>query len=844
MSISPVSATHLRPTKFHRRNRWALSPVRLRVFTNIYPHILETDRPWEQSLEKFMANQNTKNRLSRRDFIKIGSTAAAVGAAALAAQKAKSSPKIDPISAQEGQSEAVIKTTCALCSSGCGLDVRVVDGRAVKVEGNPLHPVNQGICCLRGQASLEVLYSPERLERPRRQTGERGSGEWEEISWDQALEMVAEKLADMRKSGQAHQLALVHGELRGQMRGLVSRFMQSYGSPNLISRASLGEQAVRQAMFLSQGINGLPVYDLNNANYAITFGGNLLETSRNVIAALGSVAFMRRGRPQRGKLVAVHPRLALTGMKADEWIPIRPGTYAALALGIANIIINSQLYDQEFIDNFTFGFDDFEDQEGNPHQGFKGLVLEQYDLERVAMITGVPAEVIARLAGEFATNRPAVAIMPTEAGELSSGNALYTAMAIHALNALVGSIDTQGGVLVQRFPELSAWPGFDADNHSKKGLAQPRIDQAGSDIFPLALSAYQKLAGNILAEKPYPLEALFTLNANTVYDLPNSFAEALLKVPFVVSFASTMDESAAHADLILPSSTFLEVWGDDYLEGLGFAGVSLRQPVVETVHDTRNPGEIFLDLAARLGGPPSKALPFDDFKTVIEYRMEALDLDWEKFEANGNWSEMVYFNAEPGSTAWSQVVGCDRLNAPQDGRFDFFSRELFSLLASPEDQDCLPHFELPAPMTESGADPNQFPLLLVSQQLITRTENWQGVIPSLQECVGLQSFMKWDSWVEINPHTAEELDIHNGDRVWVESPQGKLQAIVRLYEGLWPNAVYLPPGMGHRTLVKWGRAASDNWEVGVNPNRLVEFGDEAISGQAIFSPTRVRIYKS
>lgn len=787
-----------------------------------------------------------KTRLSRREFIKIGGTAAAAGAATLAAARGQTDQlsNMKSAAAQSDPTETIVKTTCALCPSGCGLDVRVVAGRAVKIEGNPLHPANQGVCCLRGQASLEVLYSPERLEHPRRQRGERGSGDWEEISWDEALDLVAEKLADMRSAGQAHQLALVHGELRGQMRGLVSQFMRAYGSPNLVSRESLGEQTVRQAMFLSQGINGLPVYDLNNASYAITFGGNLLESSRNVIANLGSVAFMRRGRPQRGKLVAVHPRLSLTGMKADEWIPIRPGTYAALALGMANIIINSNLYDQEFVDNFTFGFDDFEDTEGNPHQGFKSLVLEQYDLERAAMITGVPAEIIARLAGEFATNRPAVAIMPTEAGELSSGNALYTAMAIHALNALVGSIDTQGGVLVQRFPDLGAWPSFNADSKSKQGLSKPRIDDAGSETYPLALSVYQNLADNILTEKPYALEALFLLNANPVYDLPASFAQALLKVPFVVSFASTLDESAAHADLILPASTFLEIWGDDYIEGLGFAGVSLRQPVVEPVHDTRNPGDVFIDLASRLGGPLSKALPFDDYKSLVKERLKPLKLDWEKFEANGNWSEMVYFNAAPGSTAWFQVVGRDRLNAPQDGRFDFFSRELYALFASPVDKDCLPHFELPEPLSDDADSATEYPLLLVSQRLITNTDNWHGIIPSLMECVGLQSYMKWNSWLEINPQTADELGIGNGDQVWVESAQGKVQTTVRLYEGLWPNAVYLPPGMGHRTLIKWGRGSDDNWQVGVNTNRLAKFTSEPISGQAVFSPARVRIYKA
>jgi len=790
------------------------------------------------------SNPDSPLKLSRRDFIKAGGAAAAIGAITLAAQKAGRQSGLVSQSVAAKLPETILKTTCALCPSGCGLDVRVVAGRAVKVEGNPLHPVNQGVCCLRGQASLEMLYSPERLPHPRRQLGQRGSGDWEEISWEEALDLVAGRLAELRHKGQTHTLAMVHGELRGQMRALAARFMHAFGSPNLVSSASLGEQAVRQAMFLSQGINGLPVYDLNNCNYAITFGGNLLESSRNVIAALGGAAFMRRGRPQRGKLVAVHPRLSLTGMKADEWIPIRPGTYAALALGMANVIINSQLYDADFVRDFTFGFEDFEDEAGKPHQGFKNLVLENYDLERVARITGVATDVIARLAGEFATNRPAVAILPSESGELTSGNALYTALAVHALNALVGSIDVQGGVLVQRFPQLTPWPQFELDEPALNGLSQPRLDGAGTSAYPLALSALQNLPGNIRASKPYPLDTVFLLEANPVYEMPVDFARALLDVPFVVSFAATLDESAAHADLILPSSTFLEIWGDDYIEGVGYAGVSLRQPVVEAVHDTRNSGDVLLGLAARLGGSVAKALPYPDYKALVESRLEALELDWETFQANGNWSEMVYFNAAPGSPAWSQVVGRDRLNAPQDGRFDFFSRELFALLASPQDHACLPHFELPSRMENDQTQDVDYPLQLVSQRLITHSQNWHGILPTLQESLGLQGHMKWESWVEINPATAAQLEIENGERVWVESPRGRVAAIARLYEGIWPNAIYLPPGMGHHTRVQWGRGAAENWQVGANPNQLATYTSEALSGQAVFTPVRVRIYKA
>ncbi len=785
--------------------------------------------------------------ITRRDFLKIGAAASVVGATALTVEKLTNPAQTSQQAiASTPLAEEIVKTTCALCPSGCGLEVRVVNGKAVKLEGDPLHPLNQGVCCLRGQSSLEILYSPERIQKPRRQKGQRGSGEWEEISWEEALTTLADQLKKLRSAGQAHTLAIVHGETRGQMRGMLQQFMKAFGSPNLISCASLAEQVVRQASFLTQGINGLPVYDVNNANYVMAFGGNLLESSRNVIGYLGSVAFMRRGRPQRGKLVSVHPRLSLTGLKSDEWIPIRPGSYAALALGMANVMINSDLYDKDFVRDFTFGFEDFEDEEGNQHKGFKSLILEKYTLERTSLITGIATETIARLAGEFATNRPAVAVMPNEYGELNSGNSLYTAMAIHSLNALVGSIDCAGGVLVQRFPTAKTWPEFEIEPGLAESNIKPRIDGAGSQRFPLAISAYQEIPHAILAEYPYALNALFLINANPVYDFPGDgkMAQALMKTPLVVSFSSVMDESTLHSDLVLPASTFLEVWGDDFIEGTGYAGVSLRRPVVQPVHDTRNPADVIIDLAHRIGGACAQALPWNNFQELIKDRLSAIDMDWEKFVANGNWSELVYFNAQPGSPAWTQVVGRDRLNAPQDGRFDFFSRELFMLLQNPADQDCLPHFELPPGLADDTQGFEEYPFLMVTQPLITHTQNWHGIIPTLQECYGLQTYMRWDSWVEMNPKAAEGMGLHQGDWVWVESEKGRAQLPVRLYEGIWPNVVFIPPGQGRLTQVRWGRNTPSQMTVGVNPGQLMSFSSEALSGQAVFNPTRVKIYKA
>ena len=204
-----------------------------------------------------------------------------------------------------------------------------------------------------------------------------------------------------------------------------------------------------------------------------------------------------------------------------------------------------------------------------------------------------------------------------------------------------------------------------------------------------------------------------------------------------------------------------------------------------------------------------------------------------------------YFNAEPGSPAWGEVLGRDRLNAPKDGRFDLFSRELFSLdrVRKAGDEFCMPHFELPTNLRSSQAKSLQFPYMLITQTPISQTPAWQGIIPTLQECYGLQGNVRWSSWLEINPSSAEALELKDGDMVWVESEHGRVQAPVRLYPGIWPNAVFMPYGQGHLTRTRWGRNSPDRFVVGANPNQLLQSSSERLSGQAVTYPVQVRIYK-
>ncbi len=526
--------------------------------------------------------------------------------------------------APETQDEKFVTTVCAMCPSGCGLRVRVVNGNAVKVEGNPLHPLNQGVCCPKGQSSLEALYSPERLAQPMRRKASKDVAandlsQWEPISWDDALKIVSDKLRTLRDQGQAHTVAVLHGELRGQMRPLWSRFLAAYGSPNMLSTDSLDGEAARLAMFFSQGINGYPLYDIDNARYVMCFGGSLLESSRHLQKYLSGYGFMHRGASNRAKLIVADSRLNVTAAKCDEWIPIRPGTTGALALGMAHVLIKSGLIDKSFVDQWTFGYEDFKDDQGRTHWGFKNFVLEEYSIDRVADMTGVPSGTIAKLAGEFGSNHPALAIMPTGRGDLAGGNGLYSALAIHALNALVGSIDAPGGVQVQQMPNLAPLPALASDAIAEKSRTKARLDGAGSD-YPVSYSAFQNLADNLVNGKPYAANALFLLNANPVHDAPQGkrFIEVFKRTPLVVSFSPVLDESAAYSDLILPSLTFFEMWGDDILEATGYPGIGLRQPVVKPLHDGRNPGDVVFRLAKQIGGKVSEALPWDDFLALVK----------------------------------------------------------------------------------------------------------------------------------------------------------------------------------------------------------------------------------
>ena len=788
-------------------------------------------------------------KFSRRDFLKlVGAGTAAAGLAELRRRTPIFSALVPTNQPQLPLGERTVTSICRLCAGGCGITARVIDGRVVKLDGNPLHPNNQGRLCPKGQAGLQVLYDPDRIKHPMRRVGQRGSGHWEQVSWDEALSEVAGKLWGIRKAGHPERLVFLHDGKRGLTGDLIARFCRAFGTPNDVPHRRYSADGPPLAHYLTQGWNDHAAYDWENTNYLVCFGGAFLEAWQPLVRQLRAYSRMRRGRPgQRAKIVQIESRASVTATKADEWLPIRPGTEGALALGMAHIIVRDELYDEVFVAEHTFGFEDWTDEAGQAHIGFRTLVMgDDYAPERVAEVTGLAAHTIERIAREFAAAPPAVA-----AGDMSGySNSLYSQWAIHALNALGGSIDAPGGVMRQMEPPLTPWPEPASDEIAAQGLAQPRADGAGTDASPLAESV-----PHALTQAPYPIEVLFVYHNNPVYDDPPGldWKVALEGIPLVVSFSPYLDETSEHADLLLPDCTYLEKWFYEVIEpSLGYPVVGLAQPVIEPLYETRNTGDVLIALAQAVGEPLAAALPWSSFEEALRARIQGLfeagmglpskehlkrkeegqEVEptfadfWDELRARGVWYAPPYDFGQ-----WERVF------ATPSGKFEFYSqilKERLESLGIPfKDEDLLPCYQAP---TFEG-DESEYPFHLRTFKMVTYTERWGANIPWLQEIYGLHVQEKWDSWVELNPETAHELGIHDGDLVQVESTQGNIELRARLWPGTPPEVVSIPLGQGHTAGGRWAEKR------GANPNELIAPLTDPLSGELATQSTRVRVRK-
>ena len=744
--------------------------------------------------EKPEKGSSSSFRVSRRAFIGISAAAAAVLTAIMVIKRPKPGEPPEKEATEGVATEQLIATSCLNCPTRCAINVRVVNGKAVRISGNPNSAYTEGKTCPRSHVGLQVLYNPDRFATTplRRKTGAaKGRGtnfenDFDQISWDEAIGTIAEKL----NSISPEKLLVLQGLNTTSNEDLIRQFAGTYGTNNLFHEERLETDADRKGKRMADGGDNsgyeLQSQDGTSTKYILAFGAGIVESERPLARNLHLWGELRRGMPNRNRVVVVDPRYSVTAAKADEWIPINPGTEGALAMAIANVIISEGLVDKDFVnDTYTSGFANYE----------KVARSARFSPENVAKITGWDAGVIRRIAMEFAQSKPAVAWSGEAATSWPYGS--YTSHAIYCLNALVGSIDVKGGIVYQEYPDYSPLPLL---------AAEPGID-------------FRKLDDLIQSKS---IQAAVGFNSNLIMSVPESkkWEEALKSLPYYVHIGPARNEMAAYADIILPSCTYLEEWGyESALPGSGYAEARIKQPVLSApLYESRAIARIMFDLAEEMGSPVAD--PFtaisnnaDGFaEEFAKYRTGTFK-SWDDFKADGVWEG-------PGYKYEKWKLASMFINTPSK-KFEFQSAHLEKLL----------NVKLPGEDTER-------PFMLAIYRPVLEIRSGTQNTPWAQEMFLVMHGRGWDNLVEMNREAADEFGIGDGDTVVVESDFGEIQAKARVFEGILPGAVAIATGQGHYASGRWADG------IGVNPNEIISTEYDEESGQPSFFSTRVKIRKA
>jgi anaerobic selenocysteine-containing dehydrogenase len=687
-------------------------------------------------------------------------------------------------------SERLVPTICQQCHGGCGAVVRMVGDRAVKIDGNPVNPVSRGGFCPKGQSALQALYHPDRIKTPLKRTGERGSGEWESITWEEALEIVTQKLNEIREQDGPHTLAFLDGEESdGLMQVLIKRFLKAYGSPNYISKTS---SIMDERMMKSPALNGKEgFYDLSKAEFVLNLGLNFIESSYSPLQTIQAFSKLKE---KEVKSTYVGSRRSVTGIKSNEWINANPGSEGLLAIGIAKVMIEKGLYNIIFVNDRTLNFEEFV------------AVIERFDIHRISQFTGVSEEEIAELARKFSSY-----------GELgvAIGNSGSVAdqMAIHSLNILSGSISRLWWDYDGKAIPFSDIPEISLDNVASASVNRNTV----GGQYNLENDVFGPFPRNIISNNPYPLSALFIYYSNPLLSVPNSdnVKSALEKVPFIVNFSPFMDETAIYSDIILPDHTSLEKWQDapqTLIDGTPVLG--LRQPIIEPRLNTMNTGDVIIQLAQKIGGSIGEAFPWNDFEEFLRFSLGGVFSSNQGGIADGkNYADF---------DEWLTALLINGWWNP-DGRITFEGNTLF-----PDD------ILLRVTRTESRS--KEFPFSLNVYKLMTLTKPRNTAQPTLFDIAAPHVYRKWLAWVEINPETAEELGVKDEDWVWVESELGREKFKAKFYEDTLPNVVNIPLIIGSKGYDPWMKDTEQN-VFKIVPDKL-----DIMDGHFIYD-TGVKIYK-
>lgn len=718
--------------------------------------------------------------ISRRDFLKVGGAAATALAMgqfipAPVAQAARDAGHLN------AQGNGEIATMCEMCVWRCGVLAKVVNGKVVKLDGNPDHPHSNGKLCPRGQAGLATTYDPDRVLTPLVRVGKRGEGKFRQASWEEAIEIVAWNMLDIKdKYGPE---AMVFSSTHNLSQVQFENLLQAYGSPNYGTQRSLCFNAMIVANQMTFGMEE-PGRSYAGVKYILLTGRNLAEAISN-----SETGELIHAIDQGAKMVYIDPRFTKTASKATEWLPIRPGTDLALHLAFINVIISEERYNKEFISKYTVGFDEL------------AASIGQYTPEWAAEITGISAETIRRIAQEFSDAAPNAL---AHNGWRTSNfiNSFQTERAITILNTLVGN---WGVTLLPAGGEESGCFGKPPQPGYPRNSAL-RLDGVPwkYPFVPLKLGVFQELRDNILKDDPYAAHGWFISRQNPIQSIPDrrKTLQAFAKMDFIATVDVIMNDSSWFADVVLPEASYLERY--DPLMPIGGKGF-IRQPVIEPQGEAKSALWIFKHLGERLG--LSDFFQYKDEEDYLNQQLAPLGVPLEEVKAKG-YVELP--EAETEVFKWNTPSGKIEIKSDTLGNAGF---------------SAIPVWEEP-PAPKQG----EFYLLTGKDARQTQFATQNNLL-----------LKKYDDEPRIwmNPKSAAANGLANDDLVEVTSEVGKVKVHLEVTEAIRPDCVYMTPGFGHLSLgltTAYGLGASDS-------DLHVTYTDPVSGGQAL-SQTFVSVRKA
>jgi thiosulfate reductase/polysulfide reductase chain A len=826
--------------------------------------------------EKDLFEKATGKEFTRRSFLKWSS--ALVGAAV--ASGLLWDDKLGLFREADAQEKSLkegewIYSNCNMCGGQSGIKVKVVNGRAVKIEGiaNPNNVANisanyekalnelgamyndkdaAGRLCSKGNSGLRSLYDPDRLKTPMVKIGERGSGKWKAISWDEAVNQVAENLQKVKDKYGAESLAWF-GEDHS-FTHIQGDFCKMYGTPNYHNHSNLCDVARKASFKLVMG-NERPIANFEDTSYALVFGWNMLGATKWIHLP----GTWNRGRAKGAKMVYIDPVFSQTAAKSDQWVPIRPGTDGAMALAIGNVLINKGLVNKAFIDEWCVGFDEY------------AKYVADKTPEWAEKITSVPAKTIEKIATEMGETAKAgkPVVIDTWSGPGHHTNATLGGYAITVLPALLGMID-KPGTMMEPSKKGTKRHELEVDLPS---LKKPRVDGKGSKyILGHGSGIYVETREVVLSGKEstegsgVPKAGVFVFQ-NFVMSVPNTKKniDFMKKFEYVVVNDTHMSETAELADIVIPGSVYLERYDfTDYW--VTWPVLGLRKPVVKSVINGLTEVEFWMAVIKKMGMKDKNNYSPADLSYDAFYSDEynptpyAKEQDWETYKkstlAMTGKTEYEKFRKEvkmPDGGSVDEKTGIVKEKPDKDGKakavglkvgekivkgFETPTRklELSSTLLKKNKLSGLPEYVDPEDRPTA-----EFPLYLVNFKQNEHTHSRTFNNDYLME-------MKPDNPLLMNSATAAKLGLQDGDAIWLESPHAKAKATIQVTERIHPEVVALQHGYGHWALGKIAKGSMNKinkWSpAGTNDGQFFAGKAEKFSGQIVAKEIGVKVIKA